>query len=48
MIYLKKIIITDPSRKMPFSSAVRVGEFVFCSGHAAIRDELGHDLTTIE
>ena len=45
---MKKNFVIDPNRRMPFSSAVKVGEFIFCSGHAAIRDEHDNELTTIE
>ncbi|MBM3292711.1 RidA family protein [Candidatus Bathyarchaeota archaeon] len=45
---MKKTIVLDPSRRMPFASAVQAGDFIFCSGHAAVRDEAGNELTTIE
>jgi enamine deaminase RidA (YjgF/YER057c/UK114 family) len=33
---------------LPFCSAVKAGDFIFLSGTAALKDDDGNDLTTIE
>lgn len=33
---------------LPFSSAIKAGDFIFISGTAALKDDEGNDLTTIE
>lgn len=44
----KKIFNYPDSGELPFSSAVRAGDFVYTSGHAATENEQGRELTTVE
>jgi enamine deaminase RidA (YjgF/YER057c/UK114 family) len=44
---MKKAYTFDPSRKLPFCSAVRAGDFIFLSGIAATRDDAGRELKTV-
>jgi len=44
----KKTFNEPDSGKLPFSSAVRAGDFVYTSGHAATEDNNGRELITIE
>jgi 2-iminobutanoate/2-iminopropanoate deaminase len=46
---MKKETITLPGyERLPFSSAVRVGDMVYLSGHAGMSDDDGNSLSTIE
>ncbi|HUS78615.1 MAG TPA: RidA family protein [Patescibacteria group bacterium] len=44
----KEVINISSGRKLPFSSAVRAGDFIFLSGHAGMRDDDGNPLETVE
>ena len=46
---MSKEVFTRPgSEGLPFCSAVKAGDFIFLSGTAALKDDEGNDLTTIE
>ena len=44
----KKTITLNPSRSLPFCSAVIAGDYIYLSGTAATRGDKGEPLTTIE
>lgn len=46
---MSKITYTTPGMEhLPFCSAVKAGDYIFLSGAAALKDDEGNDLTTIE
>lgn len=46
---MRKRYYTRPGmEKYPFSSAVKAGDYIFVSGTAALEDEQGNKLTTVE
>ncbi len=46
---MSKQVYTAPGmERLPFCSAVKAGDFIFLSGTAALKDDDGNDLTTIE
>jgi len=44
----KKTYTTPGMEHLPFCSAVKAGDLIFLSGTAALKDDEGNDLTTIE
>ena len=44
----KKTYTTLGMEHLPFCSAVKAGDLIFLSGTAALKDDEGNDLTTIE
>jgi reactive intermediate/imine deaminase len=44
----KQVFTKSGSENLPFCSAVKAGDFIFVSGTAALKDDEGKDLTTIE
>jgi len=44
----KEYYIKPGMEKYPFSSAVKAGDYIFVSGTAALEDDQGNKLTTIE
>ena len=44
----KKTYTTPGMEHLPFCSAVKADDFIFLSGTAALKDDDGNDLTTIE
>lgn len=44
----KKTYTTTGMEHLPFCSAVKAGDLIFLSGTAALKDDDGNDLTTIE